>query len=126
MATIAKPLTEFPLFQPPPQRWTGPVVDAHMHAKDVESLNAYWDIAGLYGVHHAVVIIDLQHAIELRKAFGRRIEPAVWGISPRQENFKDLATFRRDKEAHLERIAAEGFRIVKLWFTPRFHEWSNV
>jgi predicted TIM-barrel fold metal-dependent hydrolase len=127
VAAIAKPLTEFPLLSPPPRRWRGPIADAHMHAKDVESMRAYWDVAErLYGVTHAVVIADLATSRELRRAFGPRVEPAVWGIFPRKDNLKDWTQFRKDKEAHLEQIAAEGFKIVKLWFTPRFHEWSNL
>jgi predicted TIM-barrel fold metal-dependent hydrolase len=127
MAAALKPLTEFPIFDPPPRRYQGPIVDAHMHTKDVAAIQAYWDIGdGLYGVHHVVAIVDLATAIELRKTYGSRVQPAVWAISPRQENFKDRAGFRKAKEAHLEQIAAEGFRIIKLWFTPRFHEWSNI
>ena len=127
MAATVKPLTEFPILNPPPRRYQGPIVDAHMHSKDLPSIQAYWDVGeSIYGVRNVVAIVDLATAIELRKAYGGRVQPAVWGISPRQENFKDLAGFRKAKEAHLEQIAAEGFRIVKLWFTPRFHEWSNM
>jgi predicted TIM-barrel fold metal-dependent hydrolase len=126
MAAIARPLSEFPLFTPPPPRWTGPIVDAHMHARDVASMQAYWDVARLYGITHAVVIADLATSLELRQAFGPRVQPAVWGILPRTDQLRDWRQFRRDKEDLLERIAAAGFRIVKLWFTPRFHEMHNV
>jgi predicted TIM-barrel fold metal-dependent hydrolase len=127
MAAIVKPLTEFPLFTPPPRRYRGPIVDAHMHTKDLASIQAYWDVAEtIYGIRHVVAIVDLATALELRKTYGNRVQPAVWGIAPRNEDLKDMAAFRIAKEAHLEKIAAEGFRIVKLWFTPRFTEWSNL
>ncbi len=127
MAAIAKPLTDFPLLDPPPSRWSGPIIDGHMHAKDLASMKAYWDVAdAIYGVGYAIPIVDLSTGIELKKAFGERVQPAVWGIMPRKENLKDLAEFRKGKEAHLEETAAAGMRIIKLWFTPRFHEWSNL
>src|SRR5262245_13518750 len=126
MAASAKPLAEFPILEPPPRRWTGPIVDGHMHAKDVESMQAYWDVAELYGVRHAVVIADFKTSLELRKAFGPRVQPAVWGFHPRTEQLKDAASFRKEKETLLEQIAEVGFRIVKLWFTPRFHDLHGV
>jgi hypothetical protein len=126
MSAPARSLAEFPLFDPPRRKWSGPIIDAHMHAKDVESMRAYWAVAEPYGVRHAVVIADLETSRALRQAFGKRVQPAVWGIHPRTDSLKDLAQFRRDKEAHLERIASEGFRIVKLWFTPRFHDLHGL
>jgi predicted TIM-barrel fold metal-dependent hydrolase len=129
MAAIAKSLTEFPLFTPPPRRYHGPIVDAHMHTKDVATIQAYWDVAEpIYGIRHVVAIVDLATAIDLKKVYGSRVQPAVWAIAPRpeKENLSDLTAFRKEKEAHLERIAEEGFRIIKLWFTPRFYEWSHL
>ncbi len=126
MAAIAKPLAEFPILTPASRRWRGPIVDAHMHAKDVESMRAYWDVAETYGVRHAVVIADLGTSLELKKAFGDRVQPAVWGFHPRTEQRQEPRQFRKDKEAHLERIAEAGFRIVKLWFTPRFHDLHGL
>src|SRR5437660_365769 len=125
MAAPLRPLSTFPLFDLPPSRWHGEVIDAHMHTKDVGTIDPYWDIADpIYGVRHAVAIVDLATAIGLKEKFGQRIQPAVWGIQPRKEDLKDWNAFRKAKEEHLEKIAANGFRIVKLWFTPRFHEWN--
>ncbi len=129
MAAPVKPLAEFPIFTPPPRRYRGPIVDAHMHTKDAASLQAYWDIAEpFYGVRHVVAIVDLATAVELKKSYGLRVQPAVWAIAPRseKEDLRDMTEFRRRKEAYLEQIAAEGFRILKLWFTPRFYEWSHL
>ncbi len=127
MAVAVRPLADFPLLAPPPRRWAGPIVDAHMHAKDVDAIRAYWDVADpVYGIRQAVVICDLNTAIELRKAYGARVQPAVWGIASKQEDLRDLTAFRKLKEDHLEKVAQAGFRIVKLWFTPRFHGWSNL
>jgi predicted TIM-barrel fold metal-dependent hydrolase len=121
------PLTAFPLLKPPPRRYAGEIVDAHMHSKDVESIQAYWDVADpLYGVRYAVPIVDFLTGKGLKERYGERVQPAIWGIHPRNENFKDLSALRRGKEAHLENIAAAGMRIVKLWFTPRFHEWGSL
>jgi predicted TIM-barrel fold metal-dependent hydrolase len=98
-----------------------------MHSKDVPSIQAYWDVAEpLYGVRYAVPIVDLQTGIGLKQRYGHRVQPAIWGIHPRNESFSDLAGLRKAKEAHLEEVAAAGMRIVKLWFTPRFHELWNL
>jgi predicted TIM-barrel fold metal-dependent hydrolase len=97
-----------------------------MHAKDVESMRSYWAVAELYGITHAVVIADLETNLALRKEFGDRVIPAVWGLRPRQFDFGDRAQFRKERECLLENIAAAGFHIVKLWFTPRFHEMYNL
>ncbi len=126
MAAVAKPLAEFPILTPAPRRWRGPIVDAHMHAKDVESMRAYWAMAELYGVRQAVVIADLNTSLELKLAFGQRIQPAVWGFHPRTDRFEGPAEFRKETEQRLERIADAGFRIVKLWFTPRFHDLHGL
>lgn len=127
MAAPLKTLAEFPLLDPPPSRWPGPVVDAHMHSKELATIDAYWDVAdAIYGVRYAIPIVDLATGIALKQKFGTRVQPAIWGIQPRHEDFKDAGGFRKKKEELLEKTAANGFRIVKLWFTPRFHEWSNV
>jgi predicted TIM-barrel fold metal-dependent hydrolase len=98
-----------------------------MHTKDVACMQAYWDVAEQpYGVRYAVPIVDLKTGQELRAAYGERVQPAIWGIMPRTENLKDLAGFRKQMEERLEGIAAAGMRIVKLWFTPRFHHMHNL
>jgi predicted TIM-barrel fold metal-dependent hydrolase len=120
-------LASFPLLNPPPRRYHGPIIDAHMHSKDVDSIQAYWDVADpLYGVRYAVPIVDFLTGKGLKERYGNRVQPAIWGIHPRNENFKDISALRRGKEAHLENIAAAGMKIVKLWFTPRFHEWGSL
>lgn len=129
MAAIAKPIDQFPLLDPPPRKYRGPIVDAHMHARDLESMQTYFDVAeGVYGVRYAVPIVDYDTGRELQRVYGERVRPAIWGIYPRRDGpCLDLGRrFRAEMEAHLERVAAEGFRIVKLWFTPRFLEWSNL
>lgn len=127
MASPIKPLTAFPILSPPPRRYHGPIIDAHMHSKDVPSIQPYWDVAEpIYGVHFAVPIVDLQTGIGLKERYGNRVQPAIWGIHPRNEGLRSLVEMRRVKEAHLEHIAAAGMKIVKLWFTPRFHELWNL
>jgi predicted TIM-barrel fold metal-dependent hydrolase len=126
MSTESPPLSSFALFDPPPPQWTGPIVDAHMHARDVEAMRSYWAVAEPYGVTHAVVIAELDTNRALRKVFGERVIPAVWGMRPRHLDFSDLPRFRKERERLLEDIAAEGFQIVKLWFTPRFHEMYDL
>jgi predicted TIM-barrel fold metal-dependent hydrolase len=126
MAIPTRAIAEFPLFAPPPRRWSGPIVDAHMHAKDVESMRAYWAVAEHYGITHAIVIADLETSLALRAEFGPRVEPAVWGLRPRFIDLSDTSRFRLEREELLDNIAAAGFKIVKLWFTPRFHEMYNL
>jgi Amidohydrolase len=126
MSIPVKPLSDFKLFDPPSPRWAGPIVDAHMHAKDVESMRAYWAIAELYGITHAVAIADLDVSRDLRREFGERVFPAVWGLRPRKLDLSDWSKFRLEREQLLEDIAAGGFKIVKLWFTPRFHEMHQL
>jgi predicted TIM-barrel fold metal-dependent hydrolase len=126
MPAPVKPLAEFSLFEPPAARWEGPLVDAHMHAKDSAAMRSYWAVAELYGITHAVVIADLEVCRELRREYGERVIPAVWGMRPRTLDLSDWSRFRKEREAVLEEIAAEGFKIVKLWFTPRFHEMYSL
>ena len=86
MPAVARPLTDFPLFTPPQRRWAGSIVDAHMHARDLASIDPYWAIAEQpYGVRYAVPIVDLNTGLELRAKFGARVQPAIWGIQPRTE-----------------------------------------
>lgn len=127
MAAPAATLDTFPLFSPPPRRYRGPIVDAHMHSRDEETIAAYWDVAEkVYGIRYCVPIVDLQTAVGLKERYGKRVQPAVWGIHPRNEDFRDGRAFRRAKEALLEALAEAGMRIVKLWFTPRFLDWWNL
>jgi predicted TIM-barrel fold metal-dependent hydrolase len=125
-STPHRPISAYLLFHPPRRRWQGPIVDAHMHANDVRLLRSYYAVAELYDVRYTVPITSLESAIKMRQEFGDRVCPAVWGIAPKRDRFHDLAQFRRDKTALLESMAAHGLQIVKLWFTPRFLEWSNL
>jgi len=126
MAAPVEPLSAFPLYQPLPRPYRGPIADAHMHARDAAAMENYWTVARLYGIHYACPIVELPVALELQQRYGDHVRPIVWGIRPRQENFQDLGAFRRKKEALLEAIAQHGWRWVKLWFTPRFLYWHRV
>ncbi|MCS6976471.1 MAG: amidohydrolase [Gemmatales bacterium] len=127
MAAPTRTLDAFPLFAPPPRRYRGPIVDAHMHSRDEETIASYWDVAEkIYGVRCCVPIVDLKTAIRLKQRYGGRVQPAVWGIHPRNEDFRNGPGFRRHKEAHLDALAEAGMKIVKLWFTPRFLDWWNL
>jgi predicted TIM-barrel fold metal-dependent hydrolase len=127
MAAAARSLADFPLFRPPPRRYRGPIVDAHMHSRDADTIASYWEVAETpYGIRYAVPIVDLNTAVELKRRYPGRVEPAVWGIFPRNEDLRDWPSFRRNKEALLQAIHEAGMKIVKLWFTPRFTDWWNL
>ena len=120
-------LASFPILTPPPRRWPGPIIDAHMHAIKPAMMARYWRVAArVYRVEHAVVIADLKTGIQLRRRYGDRVQPAIWAISPRHEDLTDFNAFRARKEKLLDDIAEAGMRTIKLWFTPRFHQWSNL
>lgn len=103
---------------PPPRAIPGPIVDAHTHVgrARVEELFA---AADLYGVRRLVGIGELERGLALRERYGDRL---IVATTLAWEHRGSPARFAMENRALLARAAAEGVRVVKLWFAPRIYD----
>lgn len=100
---------------PPPRKVATRVVDAHTHVAR-QRVDELVDAARIYGVAKLFGIAPLDDLLRLRERYHDLIEPVVqlaW------DHRGDPARFAEDNDALLDRAAAEGVRVVKLWLSPR-------
>jgi predicted TIM-barrel fold metal-dependent hydrolase len=104
--------------EPPPRAVDGPIIDAHTHVAraHVEELLA---AADLYGVRRLIGICELDRGLALRDRYGDRL---IIATTLAWEHRGDPARFAAENRVLLARAAAEGVRIVKLWFAPRIYD----
>jgi predicted TIM-barrel fold metal-dependent hydrolase len=104
--------------RPPVRKVTGPIVDVHTHVsrRQVAELIA---AADTYGVRTLLGICSLDEGLRLRDLYPGRFAFAVWLA---WDHWDDPVRFAEENLALLARAAAEGIRVVKLWFAPRIYD----
>lgn len=109
---------------PPIRRYTGPMIDAHMHARPPEQMGLFLDVAEGYGVRTYFAIADLPTIAACRATMGDRL---VGVVRLAYQRLEDAETFRRESLDVLRRsVREQNVRGVKFWFKPQFNVSSGL
>lgn len=119
---------EAPLFTdglatPPVRRYTGPIVDAHVHVERVEEARLLMQVGRDYGVRAVCGVSRLESIAPLREAFGDAYRPVVWVD---HTHAADAARFARDNVRAIREARALGAVAAKFWYSPRFYAQTRM
>jgi predicted TIM-barrel fold metal-dependent hydrolase len=104
---------------PPIVRYTGPIIEAHLHVRGPQETAVYVQMAEGYGVYNYLGISDLANIAACKKAWPGRFHGIV---RLTYEDFADQPAFRKRTLELLRRgIEEEDIRGVKFWFKPQFN-----
>ncbi|MBE3576359.1 MAG: amidohydrolase [Limnochordales bacterium] len=103
---------------PPPRKVAVPIIDVHTHVRRLPETRLLVEAAQHYGVARLVGIATLDDCLSLKEEYPDALVMAATLV---YDNRHDPERFVRENLALLERGAAAGLKVVKLWFKPSFN-----
>lgn len=103
---------------PPPRKVDVPLIDVHTHARRHPETRLLVEAARRYGIERLVTIASLDDCLWLKEEFAGEV---LMAATLAYDNRADPDRFARDNITLLERGAAAGLKVVKLWFKPSFN-----
>lgn len=111
------------LTQPPPYRYTGPIIDAHCHNGKIPATRRMFKAGARYGVKRWVAICRIQQVDELRKHFGERIAFSIWIDHSHLDN---ADAFVETNLNIIDQAVRKGCHSIKFWYKPEFNHRSDI
>ena len=106
------------------ERWkySGPIFDAHTHIGAINEIEAMIKIEDKYRVKKQLGIVhDVEGFKEAKQKHGDRF------VFAKYLSLKDIAQYNVEPVlAQIETLLAEGFKVAKTWFGPRWRDWHSV
>lgn len=103
----------------PPRRTAGPIIDIHTHLHDAKNTRLLMEAADAYGIGTIYSMNALEHAADLRAAWGERVR---FIAVPRWRDMGMTAAFRDRWIADLGTFRELGARLCKFWMAPPMRE----
>ncbi len=102
--------------QAPPRKVSGPIIDAHMHAHNVQWTGRFLQAADDYGISAFWTMTPLEDVDALRTAFPGRFE---FIAIPKWQDMNSTGEFVEDWQRRVEGFYEKGARLIKFHMAPR-------
>ena len=111
------------LQRPPRFRYTGPIIDAHIHFGSPAATARMIRAGRLYGVRRWVAICRIEDVPAIRRRWGSQVAFNIWLDHRRPEND---AQFIATNLRIVERAARARCHSLKLWYKPEFNQSTGL